>query len=415
MPYLQDYVHYYSGTEVPEDYVFWSGLSILGHLLGRKVWVAHGDYFKFTGALYVALVGEAGSGKNTGLSVNKRIMLKHFPEYLISASIQSREDIAWQMGEDTATNPKVWKDPKTQILNNFRPFYVLNNELASFLSVDKIRMVEFLTEVFDGEDFSTGFKKDRVADPTRRQWFSDPHFSLLAGAVPSFFMDTLKMDLFSRGLGRRMIIVNSTRTKCIPNPKYPAGAEAALARAIEHLKKAEKFTGEIKLNKEAAKWWEEWYIKHRNERPIDPILSQFWVTEPMQVLKVALTLHMTEFPFKPEMDAGSLMFAEQLLTKIKPEIVRLTSGIGRNELAGVSSQLIDFIERTGGVQTEVNVLKYFRRYAREPEFLEIVNSLIKTGELVVERRRKENVERVFYFTPAGYTEFTKVIETKITP
>jgi len=106
MSYLSDYLHYYSGTEVPEEYCYWSGLSILGHLLGRKCWVAHGDYFKFTGALYVALVGEAGSGKNTGLSVNKKIMLRHFPDYLISASIQSREDIAWQMGEDTATNPK---------------------------------------------------------------------------------------------------------------------------------------------------------------------------------------------------------------------------------------------------------------------------------------------------------------------
>lgn len=407
MSYLSDYMHYYSGTEVPEEYVYWSGLSILGHLLGRKCWVAHGDYFKFTGALFIALVGEAGSGKNTGLSVNKKIMLKHFPEYLMSASIQSREDIAWQMGTDTSTNPKTWKDKKGTI-QSFRPFYVLNNELASFLSVDKVRMVEFLTEVFDGEDFSTGFKKDRMADPTRQQWFSDPHFSLLSGAVPSFFMDTLKMDLFARGLGRRLIIVNSTRTKCYPSPKYPAGAELALARAIEHLKKAEAFTGEITLNPEATKWWEQWYITHRGNRPLDPILSQFWVTEPMQVLKVALTLNMTEYPFKTEMEPQHLQAAEQLLTKLKPEIVRLTSGIGRNELAGIGSQIIEFLDRTGGMQTEVNLKKYFHRYLKLPEFQELENHYIATGQLVVAVVEAEGVMRKFYFTPEGYVAFQKM-------
>jgi hypothetical protein len=404
MAYLQDYIHYYSGTEVPEEYCYWSGLSILGHLLGRKVWVAHGDYFKFTGALYVAIVGEAGTGKNTGLAVNKKIMTKHFPEYLISASIQSREDIAMQMGTDSPTNPKTWKDALGAI-KDYRPFYVLNNELASFLSVDKVRMVEFLTELFDGEDFSTGFKKDRMEDPTRRQWFSDPHFSMLAGAVPTFFMDTLKMDLFSRGLGRRMIIVNSTRTKCIPNPKFPQGAEAALARAIEHLKLAEKYTGEIKLDAAATKWWADWYIKHRNSRPMDPILSQFWVTEPMQVLKVALCLHMCEYPFKPTMDVGPLKAAEALLTRLKPEIVRLTSGIGRNELAGVGAQIIDFLERTGGMQTEVNLKKYFHRYLNIPEFQELENHYIATQQIMVAVAEADGVMRKFYFTPEGYQKF----------
>jgi hypothetical protein len=408
MSYLADYLYYFSGTEVPTEYAYWSGLSILGHVLGRKCWIKHGDYFKFTGAIFVTLVGEAGSGKNTGLSVNKRIMLKSFPEYLISASIQSREDIAWQMGEDNAKSLKTWKDKKG-LIQQFRPFYILNNELASFLSVDKVRMVEFLTEVFDGEDFSTGFKKDRKDDPTRKQWFSDPHVSLLVGAVPSFFMDSLRMDLFSRGLGRRMIIVNASRTKCLPNPKFPPGAEDALARAVIHLKHAEKFVGEVKLGRQATAWWETWYQNHRNNRPLDPILSQFWVTEPMQVLKLGLLLNRCEFPFKPELEDAHLIGAADLLERLKPNIVRLTSGIGRNELAGIGAQLLEFIERTGGMQTEVNILKYFRRYARDPEFMEIINSYIKTGELIISKGKKqgETIERMFYFTPEGYEAWKK--------
>jgi hypothetical protein len=223
------------------------------------------------------------------------------------------------------------------------------------------------------------------------------------------------MDLFSRGLGRRMIIVHATRTKCIPNPKFPEGAEAALLRAIEHLKKAERYTGEIKLDPEAAKWWAEWYIKHRNSRPLDPILSQFWVTEPMQVLKVALCLHMCEFPFKTHMDVGCLTAAEHLLTKLKPEIVRLTSGIGRNELAGVGTQIIDFLERTGGMQTEIKMRKYFHRYLNMPEFTELENHYIATGQIIVAVHPDGNTMRKFYFTPDGYQKFVtmqKEVATK---
>lgn len=405
MPYLNDYVYYSSGNEVPEEFIYWSGLSILGHILGGKCWISHGDYFRFTPQLYIALVGEAGTGKNTGLGVNFNIMLKHFPDHLLSASIQSREDIAHQMAEDNPTNPKTWRDETGQVLD-YRPFYILNNELASFLSVDKLKMVEFLTEVYDGKHFSTGFKKDRIDNPQRKQWFRNPHVSLLCGAVPTWFMGSLKMDLFSGGLGRRMIIVNSTRSKVIPFPTKPPGAEEAMSRVVEHLKKAEKFSGGFELSNDAKKWWEPWYVEHKKNNPTDPILYQFHQTLPMQVLKVGLLLRTTESFEGTTIDGSFLETALTLLTRLHPSIIKLTSGIGRNELAGVGAQLIDFIDRTGGMQTEVNVLKYFRRYARDPEFLEIVNSYIKTGELVVARLKDaQGVERTGYFTPEGYANW----------
>jgi hypothetical protein len=128
----------------------------------------------------------------------------------------------------------------------------------------------------------------------------------------------------------------------------------------------------------------------------------------MQVLKVALTLNMTEYPFKTEMEPQHLQAAEQLLTKLKPEIVRLTSGIGRNELAGIGSQIIEFLDRTGGMQTEVNLKKYFHRYLKLPEFQELENHYIATGQLVVAVVEAEGVMRKFYFTPEGYVAFQKM-------
>jgi hypothetical protein len=411
MSYLSDYVFYSSGNETPEEYLWWGGLSLLGHILNKKVWVKHGGYFRFYPNLYVCLVGDAGSGKNTALSVNMNIMIKHFPTLLLSSSIQSREDIALQMSDDNLCL-QTYQDETNHIIG-YRPFYILNNELASFLSVDKIRMVEFLTEVYDGERFSTGFKKDRVENPTKKQWFDNPHVSLLAGAVPSWFMGSLKLDLFAGGLGRRMIIVNAQRTKIVADPQKPEGADAALIRVIEHLKLAHKFQGELLRTPDAMKWWLEWYEKHKRQDPIDPILNQFHQTKPMQVLKIAMLLRCTELPLGYDIESHHLAAAVELLTKLEPSILRLTSGIGRNELAGVGAEIIDFIIRMGGMVSEVNLRKHFSRYLRMPEFQEIENHYMMTQELMIATATDDNnVNRKFYFTPEGYKKYEEARRSK---
>src|ERR1019366_6799943 len=234
-----------------------------------------------------------------------------------------------------------------------------------------------------GKHFSTGFKKDRIENPDKKQWFSNPHVSLLAGAVPEWFMGNMKMDLFSGGMGRRLIIAYAKSDKVIPFPKTPAGADAAMSRVVEHLKDAFKFSGGFRLNDKAKLWWEPWYRKHKATTSNDPILGQFYATMPMQVLKLALLLKVTERPFLGDIEPDHLEASLMLHEKLHPHIIKLTSGIGRNELAGVGAQLIDFIDRTGGMQTEINVTKYFRRFSTMPEFMEIVNSFIKTGELII--------------------------------
>lgn len=408
--YLGDYIYYSSGNETPEDYLTWGGLSILGHILGRKVSIAHGGYFNFNPNLLVCLVGEAGSGKNTCLGVNMDIMAEHFTKHLISASIQSREDITFQMSDDLTG--MIYYNIEGQPIQHFRPFYILNNELASFLSVDKLKMVEFLTEIFDGKRFGTGFKKDRMENPKRQQWFQNPHLSLIAGAVPSWFMNSLKMDLFSGGLGRRMIIVNAVRDKVIPFPMKPPGADAALLRCIAHLKEAEKFVATITLGSDARKWWEAWYTQHRKESPTDPIVYQFHQTMHMQILKLALLAYCTEKLEPGEVTAEHLEFGKVMFTRLIPAVQRLTAGIGRNELAGVGAALIDMLERTSGMATEIQVRKAFHRYANTREFQDIIEHYKQTGELIVMPYVKDGQPRMFYFTPAGL-EAARKLEAEV--
>ena len=412
MGFLSDYVYYSSGNEAPEEYIRWGGLSILGHILGNKCWVSHGDYFKFHPNIYPVLVGTAGSGKNTALSVNIDIMRKHFPHLLLSSSIQSREDIVFQMTEEGPPATKTWRDD-AGVIQDYRPFYLLNNELNNLLSVDKIKMIDFLVEVFDGKYFSTGFKKDRQANPKRQQGFTNPHISVLAGATPEWFMNNLKLDLFSGGLGRRLLIVYAEKNKIIPIPRKPLGADDAFNRVVAHLKKADIVAGPCVLNKHALDWWIKWYQENNDKKINDPILKQFKETKGMQVLKVALILMKTEDVEGREIDVPHLEGALAMIDMLEPNVLRLTSGIGRNELAGVGAQLIDFITRTGGIQSERNILIQFRRWAREAEFQEIIRDFQRTGELTLIRLSPKGVEKTYYCTPEGMKTIESMNKNKI--
>lgn len=396
MGYLNDYVFYSSGNECPESFQIWSGLSLLGAVLGRKIWTMHGDYFKIYPQVYVCLVGDAGSGKSTAKGVAKSIFVKSFPDLKFSASIQSREDIIDIMASDECI--QTWKDATGNYgdkdkIYEYRPYYIIANELASFLSVDKIKMVEFLVDVYDENFFSTGFKGQRLANPDRKQMFENPCVSMLACAVPKWFMGNLKLDLFEGGLGRRLIIVYDEKGKLVDHPTTPEGGNAALLRAIEHLTEASRVYGRLDRTTEAMSFWKSWYHNPRRRNREDPILMQFHETKPIQVLKVATLLAMSERPFTMRIEAVHLEAAVSMLDTLEPRIVQLTSGIGRNELAGVGAQLIDYLDRMGGAVSLVQVKKFFNRYMNNPEFREVIQHHVDVGDLALMNCEWEGIRR----------------------
>jgi hypothetical protein len=177
---------------------------------------------------------------------------------------------------------------------------------------------------------------------------------------------------------------------------------------------SENVQGELIKTEAAKKWWREWYHDPKRFDLTDPILGQFHQTKHIQALKVASLLSMCETPFSYKIEDFHLQVAVAMLDALEPSVLRLTSGIGRNELAGVGSQIIEFLDRTGGMQTEVNVKKYFHRYLKMPEFQELENHYIATQQIVVAVAEAQGAMRKFYFTPDGYEKFQKMqIDAKL--
>ena len=160
MGLLNDFIYYNSGHECPDNFVTWSGLSLLSAVLGRRVWVKHGDYYKFYPNLYVCLVGTAGSGKSSAMGEAEKIFIDNFKDYMVSESIQSREDLLKKMGSNECEH--TFKDEDGRCgglpgaIYSFRPFYCIVDELENFLSVDTTKMIGMLVGIYGRSSFSTG-------------------------------------------------------------------------------------------------------------------------------------------------------------------------------------------------------------------------------------------------------------------
>lgn len=382
MGYLSDFLEYNSGNECPKSFWTWSALSLLGHISGRKVVYHHGgDWMPITTAIYVGLVGGPGSGKTTAKSEVKRIMVEYFPNYMYSASIQSREDIVLKMAHDNCVINYDIREPSdpTKLIDEYRPFYIIANEFENFLSVDPVRMIAFLVDIFDEQWFSTAFKKDLV-----QQSFKNPHVSILACGTPDWLMREMKMSLFTGGLGRRLFLICDERGDIVPDPYRPAGWQQKKAQVIEHLKWVEQVQGVIGRSEDGKKWWWDWYFKFKKEEPDDPLIKQFQSTKHIMLIKLASLLVLTEKSEKLVITGDHFAMGLTMIDALAPRIKQLTVGVGKNENAGYAAQIMETVRAANGMIPEKRLHAVVYRHAPggERAYQEALKFLEDTGEIV---------------------------------
>lgn len=410
MSFLSDFIYYGSGSEAPEAFMTWSGISLLGAVSGKKIWTMHGR-IRVDPRLYTCLVGTPGSGKSFSMEQAEKLYISVFPDLLVSESIQSREDLLNKM---TAPQCEKTCDLADGTTMAWRPFYCIVDEMENFVSVgnnknEGNKMVATLVGMHSRDSFGTGFKNDA----NKNQRILNPYLSLIACTVPEWMMSSMRASLFVGGLGRRLIIVSSRKERYVPNPHYPAGHTEVYARMVAHLQILEKHSGELKKTPDAQTWWNAWYMDLSRINRTDPILMQFHETQHIMVLKVACMLALSENPKAVELEQAHLEGAYVMLRRLEPEIIRLTSGIGRNELAGIGAQLLDFLDRMGGAAPEIEVKKQFRRYLQDREFLDVLNSYQNTKELYIAIDPTSTPTRAYYFLPYAYEKYLAKVSASL--
>jgi hypothetical protein len=298
----------------------------------------------------------------------------------------------------TPENCFTWKNG-SGTLEHYRPYYALPDEMQNFFATDKTGMMGFLVGVHSSKMFDTGFKREEGIP----QHIDHPYFSFLGCATPEWFMGNLKVDLFSGGAGRRFMIVHDKKTVLKPFPRYPPRHGELYARMINYLHCLKEYHGQSDLDPAAFPWWEKWYLS-REQWPNreDPIIAQFHETKPMMVFKIALLISLNELPFQQVIREEHLRIALAMLDELEPKVIRLTSGIGRNILAGLGADLLDKIEIAGGAVMEKKFRMMFFRNLRDIEWQELLKHFTETGQLIYAGLEDAGVTRGMLFLPDSY-------------
>jgi len=370
--WLRAYLEYTKESESPDSYHLWTGLSVLASAVRRRVWVDQGIYILYPN-MYVILVGPPGRvAKSTTIRLGRRLLLG-VPEIVFSADSLTREELIRVMGKES------W-------------ITIHSTELSSLIEPSGIKMIQFLTDIYDGDyqwRYSTkGQGKDTLEAPI---------LNILAGTTPSYIADGMPEDVIGHGFTSRVIFVYEEDTR-FDNPKPKPPPKALVDALIEDLNTISKLEGKFEYGEGAWEFYDKYYRTLRHNIPEDHRIEGFHWRKRAHVLKLAMLLSVSE---SDDLIIRKTDFetAVDLLESIEPSMPKTFSAVGKYEHAGDLERIWSQIERHQGMTTEEI---YERNYSvgRPEEIAAILQTLTTMGRIYRESIIR-NGKKVTYFRPAN--------------
>ena len=340
MSFLRDYELYSSGNKSAPVYHLWSGISTMASLLSRRVWVQQG-FFTLYPNLYIILVGDPGSAKSHAMNYSRKL-IREFAEITVAPDSITKEALT-QFMAGTAKEPSPCRqnffNEASGRIEEYCHVTIFSNEIVTLLGAEPIRMIDFLTDIWDQASFTVKTKNQGT------DVIVGPFINILGCMTPEKTSGLLKTQIISGGFSRRCIFVNSTaRGKGIARPQFTPAQEAAFERLKTRALWLSRQCGQFTWHPDAEAWFDEWYEQKEAEllKQTDTALKDYYSTKDGLVLKVAMCVALSESD-DLILTKGALVAALAMLDAAEVHLAKVFEGTGRNELAPVTSQIADFI------------------------------------------------------------------------
>lgn len=382
MSFLRDYEITTRNNEVPKTYHLFSALVTLSTLVSSRVWMDCGIFIARPN-LYVVLTGEPGIKKNTALYVARRLINEIDDKIPLSGECQSKEDLVRSMTgharvcelpDDIKVPPRFHplNDARTKF--SYCPMSVMVPELGEFLGIGAGRMIDFLTAIFDVEDYkhSTIKRGDEIVVM--------PYLTVLSATVPDWITSRLKDDVITGGFSSRTIFVYEDRPpKRIAFPEIDKEMEDAWDRLVAHGKQLLQVKGPFTWGAGTKEYYAHWY--ENLPMPEDVMLRGWYNRKGLHALKVSMLISLSE-GFDRVIEINHLQMAIELLDITERNLPKVFRGVGRNELFGIANKVVELLERTPGrALPEKFVKKELFREADITEIAKIIAHLVESGKV----------------------------------
>lgn len=385
MDFLKDYWTYNQCYEVHRNYAIHCALSLIGATMHRKVYFLIGDVEVFSHD-YTILVGPMGNKKNTPCDFARGVFKEVNPTLLLGASNQTAEDIVKILAEEKSARA-FFNENKESVEVRQMAFFI--TEFKNFIAYNPIRMINFLTEIFDRKVYDSGTIK------RGSEMIINPSINILACENPDQFVKFMKNDVITGGVARRFITVYEPSYKePIPRPIITPEAAAAWQRVEDRLKAAKEIVGCFKETPEGGRFYDDWYIKNhkRMAKEANPVVKGYLSTKGEHLRKIAMKIDVVSdkpmLLFTPDIQEEAMFY----LDGIEEHMPKLTMAAGRNELLLPQMKALEVLRVAGGWMPKKRFLKETESDMTPQEQFNMVRHLESSGQAVIKMMQTRNFE-----------------------
>lgn len=376
MSFLRDYCEYTAGNEVPTTFHTWAGLSTLASAASRKIWIDQGIFTLYPN-MYILLVADPGVRKSTAMNLGLDLV-QDVGDIAIAPASVTKEALTQWMGDPKSPCRQVFTHEGEDI--SYVHVSIFANELATLLSAggNPSGMIDFLTDIWDRKEIEF-MTKNRGHDK-----IYNPCINIIGCMTPETMSNMLYEKIISGGFTRRCLFIHEFDTELsIPRPVISQEQIDARERCLERLRQIRKLSGAFTWTDEAMEAYDDWYhenTKRKRDVQGDPVFQSYLRTKGGYVLKLAMLTTLSESD-EMIMTPEHINLGINFLDQIEPGYSVVFQGAGRNELAPIGHQILQFVQTIGEPVNVKRLFKEFRADATIDEIKNVIAHLHEAGEI----------------------------------
>lgn len=396
--YLNDYLAMVEDTESPRIFHIWSAIFAISAALGRRCWFPFGTFDIYPNH-YVLLVGTPGTRKTTAANQSKRILkgstgVRFAPkdtggqrQGLIGALVGKTDQAKEFFGASELASrdmgmmslmdlESVTNDPEPESEAAFidsadkHHLAVVASEFSRLIGQNNLSMLDFLGEVYDGEEITYQTRQTNIE-------IKNPLLNLIACTTPVSIANSMPPAAGGQGFLSRIILVYGARKyKQVPRPQAPD--IELVSRVKDTLSDIYyKLSGAFEETPEAREYSESLY-----GYSLDISDSRFgYYNERRYTHLIKLGMCLAAARGTQTIDVCDYDEAHRILRATERGMPDALGEFGMNPLATLKQEILEQLRNQSGALTMSQILSMFHRDARSSEIHEVVNDLIRMGQI----------------------------------
>ena len=350
--WLRAYMEYTRDSESPDSFHFWCGVSTIAGALRRRVWLDMRK-FQWTPNFYIILVGPPGvAAKSTSISIGTRLLSK------IPGIAFGPESMTWQALADSLSSAtefvKYYLPSGEEAATPMSALTVTIGELGTFLTMDDDKLLSFLIRMWEGQQDSFLHKtKTQGQIEVRNPWLN-----IIGATTPAWLRAHFPTAMIGGGLTSRIVFVwGDKKRQLVPYPDeiiQLSEYTAHEAKLVEDLQRIALLSGPYILSLSARDWGRQWYASHWNGHRAPHMASDryggYISRKQTHMHKFAIILAAAQSD-KLIIEEQHLRDAEQIISAIEPDMIKVFESIGIVDEAKHIAELVAYVKHHGTLTT----------------------------------------------------------------